>query len=140
MHFVFSQDVHAPIECIREFYGDVKNLVRISPAFPVMKIEAEDTQVEAGRQFAIQLDFLLFKVKWYASIEAVVPGHYFVDTFHSPLVRRWRHVHRYEPRTTGTRLTDEIECEVSPLLVPLAWLCIRILFVFRTRAFRKAFS
>ncbi len=140
MRFVISQIVQAPIDRVKEFYSDVKNLKRVSPPFPRMTIVGDDTRVEPGREFAIMLDFLLFELTWNSTIESVVPGEYFVDTFRGSVVKHWRHVHRYEPHDEGALLTDEIECEVAPLLKPFAWLGIRALFGFRKRAFARAFS
>lgn len=140
MRFVITQLVTAPAERVREFYSDVKNLKRVSPPFPLMRIEGEDTRIEAGRQFAIMLDFLLFELKWNSTIESVVPGEYFVDTFRGSVVRHWRHIHRYRKHEQGTLLIDEIECEVSPVIRPFAWFGIRALFGFRKRAFAKALA
>ncbi|MBX2989912.1 MAG: hypothetical protein KF749_01960 [Bacteroidetes bacterium] len=129
-----TQFVKAPHESVREFYDDVKNLKRISPPFPRLHIEADDTRVVQGREFRITLDFLVFSFHWNSAIERVVPGEYFVDTFRGSVFRFWKHTHKYESEGTGTRLTDVVECRPVWWFAPFAFPAVRLLFMYRRRA------
>lgn len=131
------QQVSAKHEVVRDFYSDVKNLKRISPPFPKLTIDAEDTRVVEGRDFRMRLDFLVFSVHWLSRIDKVVDGSYFVDTFSGGVFTTWRHTHAYEPSQAGTLLTDEIECSPAFWFTPLAYIGVKGLFMFRRRAIAR---
>ncbi len=135
-----TQLVKAPHESVREFYADVKNLKKISPPFPRLRIEAKDTRVVQGREFRIMLDFLLFRFRWNSVIEQVVPGEYFVDTFRGSVFLFWKHTHKYESEGTGTRLTDVVECRPVWWFAPFALPAVRLLFLYRKRAIAEVFG
>ena len=137
MKVVVSQHVASAHSVVQQFYSDVSNLKRISPAFPRLTINAVDTCVVAGRTFQLSLDFLLFKFEWLSKIDTVVEGEYFVDIFQGSIFKQWHHTHRYKSSGIGTLLTDEIEYVPVAWFAPFAYLAVRLLFVFRKQAIAK---
>ena len=134
MKMVTHQLVAMEFNHVREFYGDVSNLKRISPPFPQLTIDATDTRVAAGKEFILTLDFILFKFIWLSKIEEVVDGEYFVDSFRGSVFKVWRHTHAYKAIVGGTLLTDEVEFTPALWIVPFAFVCVKMLFVFRRSA------
>lgn len=129
--------MHAPLSRVAAFYSDVRNLAKISPPFPRLRILAEDTAVEEGKTFEIELDFIIFAMRWRSFIEKVHPGSFFVDTAQTKLLRTWRHVHRYESTTNGTLLTDEVLCDPVRWVAPFIGIGLWMLFAFRRRAIER---
>lgn len=120
-----------------EFYSDVRNLKRISPRFPRLQIEADDTRVISGRTFTLGLDFFAFKLFWNSTIDTVVPGEYFVDRFAGTIIREWKHTHAYKPVPSGTCLTDVVEFKPVWWCAPVVWLAVKFLFAYRKKALAR---
>ncbi|MER3523887.1 MAG: hypothetical protein C4326_07405 [Ignavibacteria bacterium] len=129
--------MHAPLTRVAAFYSDLRNLAKISPPFPRLRILAEDTAVEEGKTFDIELDFIIFAMRWRSFIEQVHPGSFFVDTSQGKLLRTWRHVHRYEPVDDGTLLTDEVVCDPRWWVAPFIGIGLTAIFAFRRRAIER---
>jgi ligand-binding SRPBCC domain-containing protein len=140
MRFRFVQYVAAPTDAIAAFYSDARNLLRISPPFPRLRILSEQSRVEQGRTISLGLDFILFRVRWDSCIERHVPGEFFTDTFDGKVIRRWTHTHRFSRNGNGTMLTDEISCEPVWWAVPFVWVAVQMLFVYRRVALRRLFE
>lgn len=138
MKFGFEQFLDVPIERVGRFFGDVRNLGRISPPFPRMIINATSTAVRSGASFALQLDFLLFRMHWDSMIDEVEEGRSFTDTSSGTLFHRWKHTHVFTPHGHGSMLVDRIECDPVWWFRPFAWIGVHLMFVYRKRAILKA--
>lgn len=135
--FVYRHVVQAPLEGVSSFYSDVRNLRTISPPFPRLSILTDETAVEEGKTFDLELDFIVFTIRWHSFIERVQPGSFFVDTSNGRFMRTWRHVHRYESTTNGTLMTDEVLCDPVWWIAPFVGIGLWILFAFRRRAIER---
>ncbi len=137
-HFVYQHIVPTHPEKVAAFYSDVRNLVKISPPFPRLRILTEQTVVEEGRTFDLELDFILFAARWRSHIERVQAGSLFIDTAEGRLMRMWRHIHQYEATPGGTLLTDEIHCDPVWWVAPFIGIGLTALFTFRRYAIERA--
>ncbi len=140
MRFRFVQNVSAPTDVIAAFYSDARNLLRISPPFPRLRILSDQSRVEPGRTITLGLDFFVFRVRWDSCIERHVLGEFFTDTFDGKVIRRWRHTHRFSRNGKGTMLTDEISCEPVWWAAPFVWFAVHTLFLYRRLALRRLFG
>lgn len=141
LRFTFSQQVSSGSEKVIAFFHDVGNVLRISPAFPPLRLEAPSgTQVQAGAGFRLTMDLGLGSFSWNTVIESVLADGTFTDTFTGSVFREWRHTHRFSPVHGGTIIHDEIECRPAWWFSPLAWAFVRMLFSFRKIRLRALFS
>jgi ligand-binding SRPBCC domain-containing protein len=134
VNFIFSQYVGASHERVAAFFGDAANLLKITPAFPRMTIEAASTIVRPGARFTLVMHVGLSAVRWDITVEEVVPGREFVDTGRAMFLRSWRHTHRFEPEGDGCRVTDLITCRPAWWAAPFLWAGTHLLFHHRRRS------
>lgn len=140
MIYEHRQHVAAPVDRVRAFFSDAGNLVRVSPRYPVMKISEGHSAVAAGNVIPIRLDFGFVATTLYSTIEEVGEDGSFIDTFHGFGFRSWRHRHRFEHADSCTAIIDQVTYEPDWWFRPVASLCIRLLFSFRTSALAKEFG
>jgi ligand-binding SRPBCC domain-containing protein len=132
LQFTFSQRVGAGSDTVAAFFHDVANLLRVTPAFPPLRLEAPSgTRVRPGAGFTMTMDFGITSFSWNTVIESVLPDGTFTDVFRGNVFREWRHTHRFSPAEGGTIIHDEIECRPAWWFSPFAWFFVRVLFVFR---------
>jgi ligand-binding SRPBCC domain-containing protein len=134
----FQQELDVPVERARAFFSDVRNLRKISPAFPKMEIDFEDPRITEGAEFRIQLSFGIGSYTWVSRIETVRPDGSFTDTSRGALFPHWRHTHRFLPSGEGTIVVDEIEYRSAWWIAPFAGGLLRILFTTRRKLLRRA--
>jgi len=134
----FCQELHLPVERTRAFFSDVRNLRKISPAFPRMEIGFEDPRITKGAEFRIQLWFGVGALTWISRIETVGSDGSFTDTFSGRLFHHWRHTHRFVPSGGGTIVLDEIAYRPAWWFAPFAGGFVRLLFIYRRRLLPRA--
>lgn len=137
--FLFRCAVEAPPERVSAFFFDVRNLARISPPFPKIRIAGEDGRVRTGREFMVELDFGVFRRTVRTVIAAVDGEGGFTDALSLPAMHRWVHTHRFQPNGAGTMIEDEITCEPAWWLAPALGPLLGAMFAFRSRALRRIF-
>lgn len=140
MMFRFDQYVSVPVQTIAAFYSDARNLQRISPPFPRLRILSDRSTIEQGLTITLMLDFVLFRLRWNSYIEQLAPGEFFTDTFEGKLLQRWVHTHRFAAEGNGTLLTDEITCKPRWWVAPFLWVAVHMLFLYRRFALRRLFG
>ena len=69
----FRQELDLPVEKVRAFFSDVRNLRKISPPFPRMKISYDEPRIIPGAEFRIRLHFGIGALTWVSRIEGVAP-------------------------------------------------------------------
>jgi ligand-binding SRPBCC domain-containing protein len=140
MTYTHLQHVAAPVDRVRAFFRDARNLVRVSPRYPAMRISGDHSAMTAGNVIPIRLDFGIVAMTLNSTIEEVGTDGSFRDTFRGFGFRSWCHRHRFEQEDSGTAILDEITYEPDWWFRPVASLCIRLLFSFRTSALAKEFG
>ena len=140
MRYRHEQVVSAPVASVVSFFKDARNLVRLSPPFPIMRVAADRSAVVRGTVIPINLDFGIWSMNWNARIETVGEDGSFQDTLEGSAFRSWRHLHRFETRGAGTVITDEVTWEAAWWFRPFARAFVFALFRFRTRALAKEFG
>ena len=141
LQFAFDQRVGADLSTVTTFFHDVANLLRVSPSFPPLRLEAPSgTRVQSGAEFTLSMDFGIGALSWNTVIESVHADGTFTDTFRGNVFREWKHTHRFSPLDGGTVIHDEIECRPAWWFGPFAWLFVRILFAVRKARLGALFS
>jgi ligand-binding SRPBCC domain-containing protein len=141
MRFRCSQWVGTGPERVIAFFHDVGNLLRVTPSFPRLRLEAPlGTQVHPGAGFTLTMDLGLGSFSWNTVVESVLPDGTFTDTFTGSVFHEWRHTHRFSPVRGGTIIHDEIECRPAWWFSPFAWVFVRMLFAFRQIRLGALFS
>ena len=114
-----EQRVEVPIEQAFEFYGDARNLERITPpwlGFEVMTPGAIEMGVGALIEYRLRLHRA--PVRWRTRIEAWEPPRRFVDVQVKGPYSLWEHTHTFEedgPRATVIRDRVRYSIPFGPL-------------------------
>jgi ligand-binding SRPBCC domain-containing protein len=140
MIYTHLQQVAAPVDRVQAFFSDARNLVKVSPRYPVMRIPECHSAIAAGNVLPIGLDFGIVAVTLYSTIEEVGIDGSFRDSFRGFGFRSWCHRHCFKQEARGTTIVDEITCEPQWWLRPFAPLCLRLLFSVRSSALAKEFG
>ncbi len=101
------------------FHRDVRNLARVSPPFPRVRVEGGGKPAEPGDEQRVTLHGGLFRVRTRARITRLVPPAdanpgYMEDTLVEGPFRYWRHQHQVFPVAEGCILRDVVEFELFP--------------------------
>lgn len=129
----FRQELDVPVERVREFFSDVRNLKKVSPPFPRMEIGFDDPRVIKGSEFEMRLRFGIGSTALVSRIEHVEPDGSFTDTLRGGPFLRWHHTHRFLPSGEGALVLDELEFEPAWWFAPFAGVMVRLLFLYRRR-------
>jgi ligand-binding SRPBCC domain-containing protein len=134
--------VPASLEETFDFFSQASNLEQLTPAWLNFRIRTPlPLQMREG--LVIEYRILLYGVPipWTTRIDAWEPGVRFVDRQLRGPYRWWRHEHRFETVTGGTRVVDDVE-----FLPRLAWLThgkvrrdVERIFDYRKQALRRSF-
>lgn len=140
MTITTTQFLNVPHTRVAEFFGDAANLLRITPAFPRVRLEGSSTAVTPGARYRLRFTAGPLAMTWDSVIETVLPGRGFTDVGSAPIFVSWRHVHRFEPEGTGCRVTDRVECTPRWWTRPFLRMGVHLLFLTRRRALARIFS
>ena len=135
--------VKASAEELFELHMDARNLPKISPPFPPVKLLSEPKRSEPGDLQVIQFGRSPFASVWHARVTQVVPGRMLEDVQERGLFLKWRHQHRVRDLGNGeAELTDAVSFRVIPTVAGEFlefWLVrplIKAMFVLRHRKTR----
>jgi hypothetical protein len=137
--FLFRCAVEASPERVSAFFLDVRNLARVSPPFPRIRVAGDDGRVRIGREFVVELDFGVFRRTVRTVIAAMDGQGGFTDALSVSVMRRWVHTHRFQPNGTGTVIEDDITCEPAWWLAPAVGPLLSAMFAYRSRMLRRIF-
>lgn len=136
---VASQIIDAPIDEVFAFFSRPENLSRITPAAMGFEQVSTDLDMRVGLEIDHRIRPLLgIPLTWRSRIESYDPPRSFVDVQVRGPYHRWLHRHAFTSVPGGTRIDDEVTCELP--LGPLgdlaqAWVVrAQLLEIFRHRA------
>ncbi len=145
---IFSSEMPCSVERLWEFHSSPEALIRLMPPGQRVTVEG-DARVETGAIHRLTIVRFGIPMRWVARIEIAEPpsgtrSGLFVDVAERSPFAVWRHEHRMESTSTGSRLIDTIE--LLPPLGSLGLLAYRIflrweierLFAHRHEATRAA--
>lgn len=129
-----------PLPEVFAFFGDARNLERITP--PELRFRIT-SPIPAEMQAGVLLDYRLalfgVPIRWSTLITVWRPEEYFVDEQLEGPYRLWVHHHRFSVEAGGTRVRDEVRYRLP--LAPAGWLAaplvalqLKRIFDFRTHA------
>jgi len=140
MNLVFRQQIPAPHATVAEFFSDTRNLLRITPPWPRLSLEAPSTAVVEGAEYLLKFDFGPAVLRWRSRIIAVTQGRSFTDASRGGLLGEWVHTHSFTPEAGGTLLRDDVLCRPPWWCAPFVRVGIHLMFLHRKRALRRIFS
>jgi ligand-binding SRPBCC domain-containing protein len=122
-----EQRVEIPIERAFEFYGDARNLERITPPW-LGFVVTTPAPIEMGPGTLIEYQLRLHRVpvRWRTRIEAWEPPRRFVDAQVKGPYTLWEHTHTFEEDGSGaTIIRDRVRYSIP--FGPLGMLAERLL-------------
>jgi NADH dehydrogenase len=109
-HLLASQFVPRPVDDVVRFFGDPRNLARLTPTSMGFELLTEDLEVRDGLQIRYRIRPLLgIPATWETRITEADPPRGFVDVQARGPYRLWEHRHRFEPVDGGTLVHDAID-------------------------------
>jgi ligand-binding SRPBCC domain-containing protein len=127
--------VGASIEEAFAFFGDPRNLERITPPWLHFRILEAPDELGAGSLLHYRLRLFGVPVGWRTRIEAWEPPRRFVDVQLRGPYRLWEHMHELEAVAGGTLIRDRVRYR-APLHAPVGRV-LRAIFDYRARAMRE---
>ena len=102
-----------PVEDVFAFFGEARNLERITPPWLRFSVRTpEPVQMAAGTLIDYRLHLHGIPLGWTSQIEVWEPGRQFVDrALRSPFAL-WHHRHTFTPDGDGTLVRDEVHYAV----------------------------
>ena len=137
-----EQVVAASLEEAFAFFGDPRNLERITPPWLHFRILDAPRELTAGSLLHYRLRLFGIPIGWRTRIAAWEPPHRFVDVQLRGPYRLWEHTHELEPVAGGTLIRDRVRYRIP--LQALArrpverWL--RAIFDYRAAAMQDALT
>lgn len=121
------QRIERPIDEVFAFYGDARNLERITPPLLGFEVTTPDP-IEMGPSTLIEYRLRLHRipVRWRTRIEAWEPPHRFVDVQVKGPYSLWEHTHTFEEDGSAATVIDDCVRYSIPL-GPLGDLADRLL-------------
>lgn len=103
------------------FFGEAKNLERITPPFLNFQVEKMSTEeIKKGTLIDYKLKLRGFPIAWRTRIEEWIPQERFIDIQLKGPYRKWHHTHTFEDLGPGVLVTDEVRYELPLKLLGLA--------------------
>lgn len=102
------QRIERPIEEVFAFYGDARNLERITP--PLLGFEVTTPgpiEMSAGTLIEYRLRLHRIPVRWRTRIESWEPPHRFVDVQVKGPYTLWEHTHTFEADGPGATIIED---------------------------------
>ena len=125
------------------FFANAVNLERLTPPWVNFRIRTEmPVQMREGAVIDYHIAIYGMPLPWRTRIDVWEPGIRFVDRQVAGPYRWWRHEHRFEPVSGGTRVIDEVEFlpRVSWLSSWLVQRDVRRIFEFRQHELARLLS
>jgi ligand-binding SRPBCC domain-containing protein len=106
---VREQVVPRKLEDVFSFFARAENLQSLTPNWLNFRILSVDPQLMLeGTRISYALRVHGISVRWTSEIVEWDPPHRFVDVQIRGPYKLWRHTHRFEAESEGTRITDEV--------------------------------
>ena len=100
----------APLDEVFAFFAEAENLERITPPWLNFTIlTALPIEIREGTEIDYRIRLHGVPIPWRSRIDEWVPGVSFVDRQLLGPYRWWRHEHRFEHLSGGTRVIDRVE-------------------------------
>jgi ligand-binding SRPBCC domain-containing protein len=139
-----EQLVPRPVEEVFAFFGEARNLERITPPWLRFQVSTpEPIEMGPGTLIDYRLRLRGIPLRWTSRIEEWEPGRAFVDRQVRGPYRVWHHRHTFEPVDGGTLVRDEVHYalplgRLGAIALPLVRSDLRRIFDHRHRAVRAA--
>lgn len=102
--------VPRPLEQTFAYFSDAHNLNSLTPPWVGFRIlTPPPIEMRRGTLIDYRIRIRGIPIRWRTEITEWAPPHRFVDVQLKGPYRWWRHVHRFESCTEGTRIIDEVE-------------------------------
>jgi ligand-binding SRPBCC domain-containing protein len=102
------QRIERPIDEVFAFYGDARNLERITPPLLGFEVTTRDRiEMGAGTLIEYRLRLHRIPVKWRTRIEAWEPPQRFVDVQVKGPYSLWEHTHTFEADGPGGTIIED---------------------------------
>lgn len=103
------QYVDRPLDEVFAFFGEARNLERITPSWLRFEVlTPEPVQMAPGAVVDYRLTLHGISLGWTSQIEVWEPGHQFVDRAIRGPFGLWHHRHRFAASGDGTIVSDEV--------------------------------
>jgi ligand-binding SRPBCC domain-containing protein len=120
-----TQVVPVPIEQAFAFFGDARNLERITPPWLRFRIVEAPHELAVGARLRYRLSLFGIPIRWRTEIVAWNPPRGFVDVQRRGPFLLWKHAHRLAPVENGTEIYDHVRYRL--FLGPIGALVHRLL-------------
>ncbi len=108
-----EQWVPRPPEEVFRFFGDPRNLERLTPPFLRFHVTGASTaELASGTTIDYRLRLHGWPVRWQSRIDEWETGRRFIDSQTRGPYATWRHTHTFEPHAGGTIIGDAVTYEL----------------------------
>lgn len=105
--------VPRPLDEVFTFFGDARNLERLTPAFLNFKIlTPQPIEMRPGTLIDYRISLRGLPMKWTSEITEWNPPYSFVDEQRRGPYRKWVHRHTFAEVPGGTEVRDEVDYDV----------------------------
>jgi ligand-binding SRPBCC domain-containing protein len=129
-----------------EFHRDTNNLPKISPSFPMVRlISISEVPIQNGSTVIVQLNFILFRIKWVIKITDFIFNEKIADLQLEGPFKFWKHYHIFTAVDEGTIVTDRIDYIppfgiIGKVLQPLIQFQLNLMFKLRQKKTKTFFE
>ena len=115
MSYRLSRSLVVPksIDEVFEFFGDARNLERLTPGFLNFKIlTPQPIVMRPGTMIDYRSSLRGLPMRWRSEITEWNPPYSFVDEQRKGPYKKWIHRHTFAEENGGTRVSDDVEYDV----------------------------